>query len=96
MSAIANCFASLPGDAEEVDLSSFERAKELDDATWTKLRKGDEASEAASIAAYYQGAHLQKLQAAYRSDLPIVASKHWGSCVRMVYRACDERFEAAG
>jgi hypothetical protein len=37
MSAFANYFASLPGDAEEVDLSSFE-LMHFDAGTWKKLR----------------------------------------------------------
>jgi hypothetical protein len=38
MSAIDDYLASLPADAEEVDLSSFERIEELDDATWEMLK----------------------------------------------------------
>jgi hypothetical protein len=38
MSAIADYLASLPADAEEVDLSTFELIEELDDATWDKLK----------------------------------------------------------
>jgi hypothetical protein len=37
MSAIIDYLASLPDDAEEVDLSTFERIEDFDDATWTKL-----------------------------------------------------------
>jgi hypothetical protein len=38
MSAIVDYLASLPADAEEVDLSTFEHIEELDDATWDKLK----------------------------------------------------------
>jgi hypothetical protein len=37
MSAIVDYLASLPDDAEEVDLSSFELIEYFDDAAWTKL-----------------------------------------------------------
>jgi hypothetical protein len=41
MSAIADYLASLPDDAEEVDLSSFQLIEEIDHATWMELRSID-------------------------------------------------------
>jgi hypothetical protein len=38
MGAIDNYLANLPGDAQEVDLSSFELIEDFDDATWTMLK----------------------------------------------------------
>jgi hypothetical protein len=39
MSAIVDYIASLPDDAEEVDLSTFEGIEELDESSWTKIKR---------------------------------------------------------